>query len=110
MESGIKPREIRRDLTRLTGADPWRDTNESVEWRLSVPAADGERVVIKIQVGLHRKEVAKASFGQIAHRLLLDRKDIEGVLAEWTHEQLMAHLSSFTAAQLREPAMQMFRR
>lgn len=43
-------------------------------------------------------------------RLLLDRKAIEDVLADWTHEDLVEHLQTFTAEQLREPALQMFRR
>jgi hypothetical protein len=75
-----------------------------------VPCANDETVLVKIQVGLHRKEVAKASYGQIARRLLLDRKVIEEVLSGWNHEQLMAHLQSHSAEQLREPAAQRFRR
>lgn len=110
MESVIKPREIESALTRLTGQPPWRTTKESVEWRLAVPCATDETVIIKIQVGMHRKEVAKSAYGQISRRLLLDRKVIEEVLADWTHEQLMAHLQSYTAEELREPAAQMFRR
>ena len=107
----IRPREIESALNRLTGhTGPWRQTNESCEWRLLVKSRDGEHVAIRIQVGMHRKEVAKASFGQIARRLLIDRKIIHDVLSEWTHEQLVGHLESFTAQELKEPMFQMFRR
>jgi hypothetical protein len=59
---------------------------------------------------MHRNEVAKAAFGQIASRLLIERKDIKDVLADWSCEQLVAHLQKHTEAQLCEPARQRFRR
>lgn len=59
---------------------------------------------------MHRSEVAKAAFGDLARRLRVDRSDIDAILSDWSHEQLIEHLQSFTAAQLREPAMARFRR
>jgi len=59
---------------------------------------------------MHRKEVAKAAFGDIARRLLIDRRDIHTVLRDWSHSQLSEHLQQFSDEQLREPARQRFRR
>jgi hypothetical protein len=108
--TGIRPREIESALNRLTAGKPWRQTKESVEWRLVVRSADNESVAIRVQVCLHRKEVAKAAFGDIARRLLIERKDIHTILADWSHEQLVEHLQRHTKDQLCEPARQRFRR
>jgi hypothetical protein len=77
---------------------------------LIVRSTDNKEVAVRVQVNLHRKEVAKAAFGDIARRLLIDRKDIHTVLRDWSNAQLVEHLHQFSEANLVEPAMRRFRR
>jgi hypothetical protein len=110
LEIRIKPTQVAACLDRLAGSKRWRETKESTEWRLVVRTRDELDYAIRLQVGLHRKEVAKASFNQLADRLIIDRKEIHAVLRDWSHEQLVAHLQQFTQERLRAAAMARFRR
>jgi hypothetical protein len=110
LETVIRPREAESALNRLTGGKPWRKTKESVEWRLLVRTVDGKEVAVRIQINMHRSDVAKAAFRDIARRLLIDPKEVHTVLSEWSHKQLLEHLQRHTEAQLCEPARQRFRR
>jgi hypothetical protein len=110
VEARISPREARRALTRLIGDKPFRETNETVEWRIEVRSSDGKQVAVRVPINLHRKDrIAKPALNAIADRLRIDRKDIADVLANWKPEQLREHLEAFTEDELKEPAMQRWR-
>jgi hypothetical protein len=75
-----------------------------------VRSRDGVDVAIRLPVGLHRSELAKAALNDLADRLRVDRSEIAVVLRDWSHDQLITHLQQFTRDELREPAMRRFRR
>jgi hypothetical protein len=67
---------------------------------LVVQSSDGHEVAVRVQVNMHRNEIAKAALSSIARRLLLERAEIEAVLESWSHTQLVEHLQKHTKAQL----------
>lgn len=58
---------------------------------------------MKLSANGHRPEASQAALNDTADRIHVARKDIQKVLATWKEVELRAHLSTFTAAQLKPP-------
>lgn len=65
-----------------------------------------DEIVCAVQpcVSHHRREASRANLNEIADRLHIEHSQIETVLKDWDHGDLVAHLSQFTADELRPPA------
>lgn len=74
-------------------------------FRVTATSSDGRECAVTLQVSDHRPEASRAILNDIADRLRVDRDDIETVLATWTENDLARHLSTFTADELRPPAL-----
>ena len=92
-------RVFRRALTRLTGTRG-EQRNETVFYRLTVTIEGGQTVPVTVDVTPHRTVPAKDNINAIADAWRIDRNEIDTVLKDWTHEQLIEWLSQFTAEQL----------
>jgi hypothetical protein len=57
-----------------------------------------------VQVDTHRKVPSAAAMNDVADRLRIARDSIDEALVDWAPEQLIAHLSSLTKAELRSRA------
>jgi len=68
-------------------------------------STDGQSCAVTLRVSDHRPEPSRRSLNDIADRLRINRAEIEEALASWTHEQLVAHLETFTADELKAPAI-----
>jgi len=53
-----------------------------------------------VAVTRHRARPASANLTEIADSLRVSRDDLDTVLNEWSHAQLVGHLRRFTADQL----------
>jgi hypothetical protein len=73
-------------------------------FRVVVTSSDGQRVAVTVQVDTHRKVPSVAAMNDLADRLRIPRGSIDAVLADWTPERLIQHLSSMTKAELRSRA------
>jgi hypothetical protein len=70
-------------------------------FRVEVVSADGHNCGVPVQVDDHPDETRPYAINAIADSLLVDREEIRRVLAEGTEEQLRAHLSNYSKAQLK---------
>jgi hypothetical protein len=70
-------------------------------FRVEITSSDGHNCGVPVQVDSHPAETRPYAINAIADSLLIDRKEIHRVLAEGTEEQLRAHLSGYTKAQLK---------
>jgi len=70
-------------------------------FRVEVVSSDGHKCGVPVQVDNHPDQGRPYALNAIADSLLIDRKEIEHVLAEGTAEELRAHLSQYTQAQLK---------
>jgi hypothetical protein len=70
-------------------------------FRVEITSSDGVKCGVPIQVDDHPNQVRPYALNAIADSLLIDRKEIERVLAEGTAEELRAHLSQYTKDQLK---------
>lgn len=73
-------------------------------FRVVVNSTDGQQVAVTVQVDTHRKVPSVAAMNDLADRLRIPRGSIDEVLADWTRERLIEHLSSMTKAELRSRA------
>lgn len=90
-------------LTRLTGAPPRPGTHVDL-YRVTILSSDGKKCSVIIRCSA--KKVYKNTLNQIADELRIDRDQVEEVLRTWTHQQLVGHLSQFTAEVLDSPAVE----
>lgn len=70
-------------------------------FRVEVISSDGHKCGVPVQVDNHPGQLRPYALNAIADSLLIDRKEIARVLAKGTEEQLRAHLSKYTKAQLK---------
>jgi hypothetical protein len=49
------------------------------------------------------KDVSPGQWNYVADQLRVRREDLSGVLSEWSHEQLLAHLAQFPADEFKRP-------
>jgi len=70
-------------------------------FRVEATSSDGHECGVPVQVDNHPDQVRPYALNAIADSLLIDRKEIRRVLAEGTEEELRAHLSKYTQAQLK---------
>jgi hypothetical protein len=70
-------------------------------FRVEVTSSDGQKCGVPVQVDNHPDQARPYALNAIADSLLIDRKEIHRVLAEGTAEELRAHLSKYTKAQLK---------
>lgn len=69
-------------------------------YRIEFISADNVPMVRTIQINDNRTDVSKATLSDIKRRLKLgSRREVEVALADWTPDQLRAHLSRFTRAE-----------
>jgi hypothetical protein len=71
-----------------------------VLFRVKVLSSDGHNVAVTVQVDTHRKRPSDAALNDLADRLRITRGDIDSALESWRPEQLRAHLTSITKAEL----------
>lgn len=104
MGASFTSRQLLAALTRLTGK-PVRKGRHGQMFRIKVVLRDGEECAVAIgPISEHRKEPSRATMNMVADRLRVDRRDIVGVLRDWSPRQLRAHLKSKSAGELRPPA------
>jgi len=74
-------------------------------FRVVVVSADGKKYASTVQVDTHRRVPSKRVFNDLADRWRLPRPSIDDVLAHWSAERLIKHLSSLPYEELmsREP-------
>lgn len=70
-------------------------------FRIEIVSSDGQKCGVPVQVDNHPHETRPYALNAIADSLLIDRGEIHQVLAEGTSEELRAHLSQYTKAQLK---------
>lgn len=70
-------------------------------FRIEVVSSDGHACGVPVQVDSHPGQTRPYAINAIADSLLIDRKEIRRVLEEGTEEQLRAHLTQYTRAQLK---------
>ena len=70
-------------------------------FRVEVTSADGHNCGVPIQLDDHPAQVRPYALNAIADSLLIERQEIRRVLREATPDQLRAHLSKYTKAQLK---------
>jgi len=73
-------------------------------FRIAVTSRDRKRVTVTFQVDDHPSEPRPYAIRQVADCLRIPRKEIKEILADWTSDDLVAHLSKFTADELKPPA------
>jgi hypothetical protein len=71
---------------------------------LRVTSRDGHPVAVNVQIDDRPTVAPPHVLDDLAARLRVRRDLIEQVLAEGTRDELVAHLQSFTYAELRAPA------
>lgn len=102
------PQVLTADLiaaaTRLAGASP-RKVRHGLLFRIPVTAKDDIKTTVTFQIDGHRKWAMPYVLNDIARNLRLERDDLLTALGDWTHEDLVGHLSTFTAAELKPPAL-----
>ena len=64
-------------------------------------SSDGHTCGVPVQVDDHPDETRPYALNQIADSLLIDRQEIEAVLASGTMAQLQAHLGGYTKDELK---------
>jgi hypothetical protein len=74
-----------------------------VLFHISVTATDGRKAGVTVQVDDHPREAKPYVLNDVADRLRVDRDKIPDVLANWSSEQLVAHLQQFSSAELKPP-------
>lgn len=70
-------------------------------FRVEVTSSDGHKCGVPVQVDSNTDQARPYALNAIADSLLIDRKEIDRVLAEGTAEELRTHLSRYTKAQLK---------
>lgn len=70
-------------------------------FRVVVESSDGHSCGVPVQVDHHPNETRPYAVNAIADSLLIDRGEIQRVLEEGTEDELRAHLSKYTKAQLK---------
>jgi hypothetical protein len=66
-----------------------------------VTAIDGVRCGVPVRIDTHPQIVRPYALNQIADSLRIARADVMEVLASWSHEELVGHLSRFSQEELR---------
>jgi hypothetical protein len=96
-------RRLLSAVARLTG-DPGRSVRHGALFRVEVKSSDEQQCAVTLQVNDHRDRPSKAALNDIAARLRVDRKELDTVLDSWSKDDLVKHLRTFTAEQLKPPA------
>jgi hypothetical protein len=91
------PQSLQTSLARLAGADA-RAARETRIFRITVTSSDGKKCSVNVRIS--PKKVYPTTLKQLANELRVKADDLDAVLDDWTHEQLVDHLSQFPAAVL----------
>jgi hypothetical protein len=77
-----------------------RPVKEGDKWRLKIDAVDGDAHSVHIQ--LPDRDVLNGSYVRyVAQQLCVAEDELDGVLADWTPDQLCEHLQKQDAKELR---------
>lgn len=90
-------------LARLTGSPPRPGRHVDI-YRITVLSSDGKKCSVNIRCSA--KKVYKSTLNQLADELRILHDEIENVLENWTHQQVVGHLSQFPADVLDSPALE----
>lgn len=83
-----KARKVRAALTRLIGTP--RNVNHGKSWRLPI-VAGGQRHSIHIQIP-DRDDLGSGYESYLAEQLFVTVAELDDVLENWDHDQLVKHL------------------
>lgn len=85
------PHSLQTSLARLT--TDARKARETRIFRITVTALDGKKCSVNFRVS--PKKVYPTTLKQLARELRVPLEQLDDVLDDWTHEQLVAYLSQF---------------
>jgi hypothetical protein len=70
-------------------------------FRAEITSCDGHKCGVPVQVDDHPGQTRPYALNAIADSLLVDRTEIEQVLADGTQQQMRRHLAKYTKDQLK---------
>jgi hypothetical protein len=101
------PKSLQTSLARLAGTDA-RKASETRIFKITVTSSDGKKCSVNVRIS--PKKVYPTTLKQLARELRVEFDQLDDVLDNWTHEQLVAHLSQFPSEVLDSlPAEERFR-
>lgn len=96
------PQSLQTALARLTASA--RKARETRIFRITVTALDGKKCSVNFRVS--PKKVYPTTLKQLARELRVPIEQLDDVLDNWTHEQLVAHLSQFPSDVIDSPSQE----